>query len=203
MAGGSTRRRFLKRVAYSASGAIVAGAIALRFGRNGAASFYRRLVELPPAPVVEIEDAVSKALRAATATLLPSGIDENRYDDFFRHKSKNVLGYGRLYARFRDAADARARRLGAQSFEKADPNVRDKVLAVAGEVRDTINRGDRLGGARLAVFDREWLLFERYLVREILTLFSRTDAWLLSGYGPHPGVPRGLDLYTRAPGATE
>ena len=199
MRGGASRRHFLKLAAYGTGGIVLAGALAYRFGSNAAAGAYRRLVELPKTPVVEIEAPTLAALIAATETLLPDGIAEDRYRDFFRYKSQNVPGYGRLYARFGDAVDARARGEGAKDLASATKEVRERAIGKAHDVRETLNQGDRIGGLRLAVFDREWLLFERYVVREILTLFSRTDAWIMSGYGEPPGVPRGLELYPRAP----
>jgi hypothetical protein len=199
MAGGATRRRFLKLAVYGTGGVIFTGTLAYRFGKSAASSFYRRLVELQKAPVVEIEAATLAPLTTATAVLLPEGFDPDRYADFFRYKSANVPGYGRLYARFRDAADNDARKRGARDFASAPVEIRAQVIGRASDVRSTLNSGDRIGGLKLAVFDREWLLFERYIVREILTLFSRTDAWILAGYGDPPGVPRGLELYTKAP----
>jgi len=51
------------------------------------------------------------------------------------------------------------------------------------------------------LYDRSWIRFEQYVVREILALFVRTDGWVLLGYETWPGTPRGLDSYTQPPRA--
>src|SRR5262249_23919518 len=158
--------------------------------------WYRKLVELDRAqPVGAIGDAELASLRAATLALLGDRIDERRYEDFFRWKAANAAGYLPLYARFHAAVERAAKKRGAASYAAADASVKSAVLAPAARVREMINADDKVGGLRFALFDRDWLLFERYIVREVLTLFARTDAWLISGYGPHPGVPRGLEAY--------
>jgi hypothetical protein len=137
---------------------------------------------------------------AATVALVGDRIDERRYEDFFRWKAANAGGYCSVYRSFISALDNGARVHGAPGFAAAPPSVREKLIGRAADVRHMINTGDRIAGLRLALFDREWLLFERYVIREILTLFARTDAWLISGYGVYPGLPRGLDAYRRDPG---
>jgi hypothetical protein len=41
------------------------------------------------------------------------------------------------------------------------------------------------------------------VVREILDLYAATGAWRVLGFGPPPGLPRGLGAYTRAPEGAE
>jgi hypothetical protein len=200
MAG--TRRRFLKVLGVATGGVTLAGALAYRHARSRASEYYRRWVELPQeGDVGPIGDAELATLVAATQTLLVDGIELTRYEDFFRWHAENARGYRQLYARFTAAVDAEARALGASSFVKADPDTKKQILDKLAGVRRTINSDDKVGGLMLAVFDREWLLYERYVAREILTLFGRTDAWVLSGYGPPPGVPRGLFAYRQPPEA--
>jgi hypothetical protein len=190
----STRRRFLRRASIVVGGSVIAAAGAWRYARGAAADLYRRIVELPPGgDVAPIDPSELRALIAATKVLLVEGIDERRYEEFFRWKSENAPGYKALYARFRAAVDS------GGVFADAPLEQKRAILAKAKRVRDVINSDDKLGALSIAVFDRDWLQFERYIVREVLTLFARTDAWLLSGYGPHPGVPRGLEAYRAAP----
>lgn len=191
-----TRRSFLKIAAVAAGSAAVAGGVLYRYARGAAADFYRRLVELDKtAPVGALGDRELAALMAATRVLLVGGIDERRYEDFFRWKAANAEGYKNLYEQFRATVDGAA----GGDFAAAAIDRQKEVMAKAARVRQVINADDKVGGMRFALFDRDWLLFERYVVREILTLFARTDAWVLSGYGPHPGVPRGLEAYRHAP----
>jgi hypothetical protein len=61
------------------------------------------------------------------------------------------------------------------------------------------NPARRASRIHVIVFRRDWLRFEKYIVRQILALFSQTDGWVLLGYESWPGTPRGLESYTRAP----
>jgi hypothetical protein len=74
--------------------------------------------------------------------------------------------------------------------------MQQKVLEELPQVRSAQTRWHRV---RVAVFDREWLRFDQYIVRDILLLFLRTDAWTSLGYEAWPGTPRGLERYTQAP----
>jgi hypothetical protein len=195
-----TRRRFLRVLGIAAGGAAAAGAIAYRFAKGRAGEYYRRLVELPAeGELGAIGDAELEALMAATVSLVGREIDLARYEDFFRWHAEHALGYRRLYSSFTAAVDRAAREAGAPKFAGAPEAIQTAALSKAREVRVAINRDDKARALMFAMFDREWLLFERYVVREILTLFARTDAWVLSGYGAPPGLPRGLEAYRRAP----
>lgn len=194
-----SRRRFL-RVAGAVSGAaLAAGAGTWWAAKRSAAGFYRRLVELPPAAEGPLADRELGALMATTHALVGTEIDDERYADFFRWHAENVPGYRGLYARCASTLDERARAAGRRAFADCDPLIQKKILGRAHQVRDAINDNDRLKSLHLAIFDKDWFLYERYVVREILTLFARTDAWILAGYGQPPGVPRGLDAYREAP----
>lgn len=187
----------MKIVGIAAGGVTVAGALAYRHAKERASEYYRKFVELPDeGELGPVSDQVLSALMATTTALLVEGIDPNRYEDFFRWHAENARGYRRIYERFAASIDDAA---GAKGFVAADRATQKKVLDKIADVRRTINANDRTGALMLALFDREWLLYERYVVREILTLFGRTDAWVLSGYGPPPGVPRGLAMYKQPP----
>lgn len=197
----SNRRRFLQIAALAAGGTFAAGAVAWRYAMSSAASLYRRLVEMPrnSGRPGKLDDEDAKTLMAVTTALVGSNVDQNRYEDFFRWHAENAPGYREIYERFVRALDRAAARSGGARFSGASLEVQRAILVKAVEVRTMINLGDRTRGFRMALFDRDWLLFERYVVREILTLFARTDAWLLAGYGAHPGLPRGLDAYREPP----
>jgi hypothetical protein len=198
-----TRRSFLKVLGFAAGGAAIVGGVMFRHAKGAAADWYRKLVELDKdAPGGQLTDAEVQTLLAATRVLLVDGIEEQRYDDFFRWKAENAGGYLGLYRSFARALDEGAGDAGAKSFTAADAAIQKKVIGRAKEVRRMINDDDKVGGLRFALLDREWLLYERYIVREVLTLFAKTDAWLLSGYGSPPGVPRGLEAYLVKPEAT-
>lgn len=194
-----TRRRFLKILGIAAGSAIAVGAFAYRSAKIRAAEYYRKLVELPAAELGSIDDAALATLLTASLALLVDGIELDRYEDFFRWHAENAPGYLAVYRQFHETVDAAAKSKGAESFAQAPLEIRKNILEKAAQVRKTLNEDDKVGGLKLAMFEREWLLYERYIVREILTLFGRTDAWLLAGYGHPPGVPRGLDHYREPP----
>lgn len=183
-------------------GAAVTAALARRPLATAASARYRHLVELPKSPPEPLAAPVLDALNAVTAALVGEALDPMRYDDFFRWKAENAAGYGALYTRFARALDGEAQLAGAARFTSATEPQRLTALAKARGVRAMINTNDRVKGAWFMFFDRDWLLFERYVVREILTLFARTDAWVLAGYGQPPGVPRTIESYLVPPPGT-
>ena len=81
-------------------------------------------------------------------------------------------------------------------FVDCSRQMQQKILEELPQVRSANTRWHRV---RVAVLEREWLRFDQYIVRDILLLFLRTDAWTLLGYEAWPGTPRGLDRYTQAP----
>jgi hypothetical protein len=199
----TSRRRFLKVLAAATGGALALGGAAWSYARDRAATLYRRLAELPKeGPRGALTDHEVESLLAVTTAIVGTAaakIDAHRYEDFFRWHAENAAGYRQLYERFVKAIDREAMDMGEATFVASGADVRGRALCKAAEVREIINRGDRAAGFWMALFDRDWLLFERYVIREILTLFARTDAWIIAGYGPHPGVPRGLDTYKKPP----
>ena len=106
---------------------------------------------------------------------------------FFRWRSENLSGYRSLYERFAVVVDRAAKKSRKPDFASCDMEVRREIL-------------QRFTPSTYAlVFERDGLRFEKYIFRQILDLFSRTDAWILLGYESWPGTPRGLDTYTKAP----
>jgi hypothetical protein len=61
------------------------------------------------------------------------------------------------------------------------------------------NAASHLGKAQAGLFQRQWLIYDRYIIREIFDLFARTDAWVKLGYETWPGEHRGLYTYTQPP----
>jgi hypothetical protein len=136
------------------------------------------------------------ALLAATTALAGVPVQLAHYEDFFRWRAEHLPGYKALYEQFAAALAHRARRAVGCAFVDCSRQVQQKVL----DERPQLRSGDtRWQKARVAVLEREWLRFDQYIVRDILLLFMRTDAWTALGYENWPGTPRGLERYTRAP----
>jgi hypothetical protein len=135
-------------------------------------------------------------LLAATTALAGVPVQLAHYEDFFRWRADHLRGYKNLYEQFAAALARRARRSVGCDFVACHRQMQQKVL----EERPQLRSGDtRWHRARVAVLEREWLRFDRYIVHDILLLFLKTDAWTSLGYEAWPGLPRGLDRYTQAP----
>jgi hypothetical protein len=151
---------------------------------------------LEESPTGSLSPGALDTLLLATRALAGVPVQIAHYEDFFRWRAEHLPGYKALYEQFAAALDQRARRLVGCDFADCSQQMQQKVLEKLPQVRSAATRWDKV---RVAVLEREWLLFDQYIVRNILLLFYRTDAWTLLGYEAWPGTPRGLDRYTQAP----
>ena len=175
---------------------VLAGATAHLLTRSAAEFFYRRLTALPHGdPLGPLDDHTLAALMATTLVLLPAGIEPQRYEDCFRWRAEHLPGYKGIYDRFAATVDRAARQLGEAGFAHAAAPAERKVLEPLAEARAVLAERSRRAALRVTLLGRDWFVFERHIVRDLLALFARTDAWLLAGYPSHPGVARGLDAY--------
>jgi hypothetical protein len=196
-----SRRRFLRLSVVSAVGAttvLLAAYSAKTWLRAPLRTLYARLRSpgLEDAPTGPLSVGALDALLAATTALAGVPVQLAHYEDFFRWRAEHLPGYKALYEQFAAALARRARRSVGRAFVDCSRQVQQKVL----EERPQLRGGDsRWRRARVAVLEREWLRFDQYIVRDILLLFLRTDAWTSLGYEAWPGTPRGLERYTQAP----
>lgn len=160
-------------------------------------AFYHRLLSptLEDGVTGPLNPGALNGLLAATRALLAVPVQIARYEDFFRWRSENVRGYKTLYEQFAAAVELRARQSAGCDFLDCSLEIQRKILANLPQVNSAETRWDKL---RVSVLERDWVLFDRYIVREILLLFAKTDAWPLLGYEASPGTPRGLNRYTQA-----
>ena len=196
-----SRRGFLRLsvvVAVSAITALMAAQSAKAWLLAPFRALYHQLLSpsLEDAPTGPLSARALNALLVATRALAGVSVRIAHYEDFFRWRAENLLGYKALYEQFAAALDSRARRSVGCDFVDCSPRMQQKILEKVPQVRSANTRWDKV---RVSVLERDWLLFDRYIVRDILLLFSRTDAWTLLGYEAWPGTPRGLDRYTQAP----
>jgi hypothetical protein len=186
-----SRRKFLQIAGIGTIGAAT-GYPALRFSRPALRHW---LVEpdLPiGAAIGPLEEATLQVLQATTTALIDAPVEIGHYRDFFQWRSQNVPGYKRLYEQFA----ASVNEVAGAPF--ADGN----VVAQRGVLARCLRAGNpagHLGKAWAGLFDRQWLVYDRYIIREIFDLFARTDAWVKLGYETWPGEHRGLYTYTQAP----
>lgn len=192
-----SRRHFLQ-AAVTLAGLTLAGAFAAR--RWGAALKFRlywlltnpSLGDAPPGPVPE---GVVRALVAATQALVDTEIEPTHYATFFRWRAGTLRGYRALYERFGAALDRAATEAGDRDFVSCGMARRQAILRQI----DVTGAADRASRIYAMVFRRDSFRFEKYIFRQVLALFSQTDGWVLLGYESWPGIPRGLESYTKAP----
>jgi hypothetical protein len=161
-------------------------------------ALYARLLSpgLEDAPTGPLSAGALNTLLVMTGALVGVPMQIAHYEDFFRWRAENLRGYKALYEQFAAALNRRARRSVGCDFVDCGRQMQQKVLEELPQVRSAQTRWHRV---RVAVFEREWVRFDQYIVRDILLLFLRTDAWTSLGYEAWPGTPRGLERYTQAP----
>lgn len=195
-----SRRRFLQAVVLIA-GLLMTGALSVRHWGSGFwSSLKSQLRDLLANPTLldartgHLPEAVVNALLKTTQTLVDSEVVETtHYAAFFRWRAETLGGYHALYERFVATLDRAAKEAGARDFAACGVVRRRQILQQIDPTRDPVAR------IYAIVFRRDALRFEKYIFRQILTLFSQTDGWVLLGYESWPGTPRGLESYTKAP----
>jgi hypothetical protein len=197
-----SRRHFLQAVVLIA-GLMMAGALSVRRGRSALwSSLKSRLQELPNPPLADaptghLSEAVVDALLVTTQTLVDTAVETTHYAAFFRWRAETLGGYRALYERFAAALDRAAKEAGEPGFAACEMVRRRQIL----QQIDPTRASDPASRIYAIVFRRDSLRFEKYIVRQILALFSQTDGWVLLGYETWQGTPRGLESYTKAPGS--
>ena len=185
-----SRRQFL-RLSVVVTGGAVTALIAAQSAKAWflapfRALYYRLLSPgLEDAPTGPLSARTLNALLMATRALAGVPVQIAHYEDFFRWRAENLLGYKALYEQFAAALDSRARRSVGCDFIDCSPQMQQKILEKVPEVRSASTRWDKV---RVSVLERDWLLFDRYIVRDILLLFFE----LTPGprWGTKPGQAR-------------
>jgi hypothetical protein len=158
------------------------------------AFYYARTApNLQRTPTGPLSQQALQVLQATTLVLVDTPVEMSHYSTFFQWQSENLPGYRDLYEEFALTLNQAGRRAAQRPFAECDIAVKQNILT-----KVDLDRG-RWAALAKGVFDRNWLRFEMYIVRQILTLFVRTDGWVLLGYESWPGTPRGLDRYTKPP----
>ncbi len=189
----TSRRSFLKFFLAGTGGAVAA--YLGFFGPVRALYHWLSSPTLGDAPVGTLDASVLQTVLAATEALVENPIGKDHYVDFFQWRSAHLRGYKALYERFTTTVSRSARQSTGCDFATCDLATRLRILEKSFQVRGA----RRLYRLRAGVLDRDWVLFDKYIVEEILAFFGRTDAWVLAGYEAWPGTPRGLERYRRAP----
>lgn len=158
----------------------------------------KSLRELEQSPPGSIDQEVSDILvTSAVAILGIEALDLNRYKKFFQWHAENAPGYKAIYENFASSVKQKAQDIG-QDFNSAE---RSTQLEIIDRHRTTPNTmlPDKAQKATSTIFERENVLFENFILNNIVAYFARTDALKAMGYDSFMGVPRGLENYQLAP----
>ena len=150
---------------------------------------------LEDAPTGAISADGLRALLAAVRAIVLEPIDTGHYGAFFRWRAEHLPGHHALYERFRATVDGIARREEGLPFAQCAVASQRRILRPALDVRSEQTARSRPPRRD----EHDWGLFHRHIVREVLALFARTDAWILLGYEAWPGTARGFTRYVQAP----
>jgi hypothetical protein len=178
------------------AGLTLVGAFAAR--RWGAALKFRLYwlltnPSLGDAPQGPVPEGVVRALVAATQALVDTEIEPTHYATL-RWRAGTLRATeppGEPGA----ALDRAATEAGDRDFVSCGMARRQAILRQI----DVTGAADRASRIYAMVFRRDSFRFEKYIFRQVLVLFSQTDGWVLLGYESWPGIPRGLESYTKAP----
>lgn len=153
--------------------------------------YYRLDGDVPPG---SLGTTSLRTLMAVVDTLIGGAFERHHYEDYFDWHARTRPGYRGLYARSANMVDRLSSRVAGTEFADLGFEERRRLL-------DALLEFHGSGWRKVwnAVSNREVLLFDRYVVQPVLTLYRNTDAWIHLGYPAWPGQPRGLDRYTRAP----
>lgn len=189
-----TRRNLIKILAVTIGGAAI-GFTILKWQKKVIKRWL--MPNLKDGPTDTLEDGILQILLTATETIADVPIDTLHYENLFRWRSENLRGYNNLYNKFARALNSSAKRLTGKDFIGADRETQLRILDKTYQIRMSTGK---LNLVRYGIFERDWILFDRYIIRDILRLFIRTDAWIMLGYESWPGKVRGLRRYRVAPG---
>lgn len=198
----ASRRNFLKLLITATGGSLIGYGtfryLATRFPNQvWELSDWLITPDLDQTSTGPVSEAILQTLTVAVQSLLGMSLETtSHYADYFRWYAENRPGYKALYERFVATLDQSSEKLAGCNFINCDTSTHNKILEKAFQVRVSTSRIERM---RTNVFDRDWVLFDKYIVREIFNLFAKTDALILLGYDSWPGTPRGLDGYTELP----
>lgn len=207
-----TRRRFLT-YALAAAGAAGAGGLLTLMRRQSQPGWQAvdlgggiTRLELPPLDQESgaLEPSALAALMAVVDVFVEGRGAVDHYRTYLTWRAQNLPGYRSLYESFSAGLQGTAREGFSADFAELDRDTR----------RDMLQRGLGLPlpdspltetliatetAAALTDADVLWLCFDRYIIAELVTLYIKTNAWLMLGYDGWPSQARGLERYVQPP----
>jgi len=191
-----TRRRFvlgmLGLLAVSGLGLGIAHWQPLRRVRE---RYYDLEVDVPPGP---LDEETRATLLAVVTAFLGEPLVLAHYEQFLSWRAANLPGQRGLYQRVAGLLDGASQRANGCALRVCDPEARERLLGDL--LRFRRSRPRRLAAV---LTRRDLLLLDVHVLRPVLRLFARTDAWVRLGYRAWRGTPRGLEAYRRVPAVLE
>ena len=178
------------------SGAAVRDALRSAPALEPVRAAFRGLVSpsLPPRPAGPLSEDAAGALVATAEAFAGVPVERRHYEALFRWRAEQWPGHRVLYERFAATVNRAARRLHGRDFAGCAGPERLAIVEPVFRVRAAKSRWARL---RAGLLRRDWVLFDRHIMRPIAVMFALTDAWRAAGYESWRGTPRGLERYTR------
>lgn len=155
---------------------------------------FRAFHELEPEGTT-LENETLETLVSASESLIGMPIKKNHYSLYFKWRAENLQGYAGVYRKLVSRIRERSVKLFGKSFQSCSEGERSEIIRSLRNYSGT----DSLRYKFSALVVGEYYLFEKRVFREILELFSRTDAFVHLGYRSWPGKVRGLHEYQRHP----
>jgi hypothetical protein len=140
-----------------------------------------------------LSDSTTRTLLGAVEALVGGSVETVHYEIFFGWRAEHLRGTRDLYDKFVATLDKIGRKSHRRSFLECDLEARQQMLK-------KFTLSSQLSKFQRTIFFREDLLFYNHIIKEILKLYSRTDAWIDIGYENWPGQARGFEYYQRAVG---
>lgn len=189
-----SRRRALTVLAGATAGAVGVSVVfrdrarnALRWLRDAGREV--AAVSLPDADPGALTPEAQAVLLALTPALVDRDLDADPYLEFFRFRAESIPGYRAIYESFARDITPLVQRSTGVSFAAATFEERRTALRELGLTPE------RMAVTLRAVTHRSLARYDHFVIREVLSFFSATDAWILAGYGARPGQPRTLSHY--------
>lgn len=147
--------------------------------------------KLPP----DMSDIIPSLMAATEALFINYDIEPTHYEAFFRYRAASADGYLALYEHFVSTLDSDAQNMNQSTFLDSDTTTQRTILDAG--LNHIINNDFQDASGNILTDAPTWEHYARFFLREALTLFMFTDAWIAIGYDGWPGRARGLDLYRK------
>jgi len=183
-----SRRKFLKgSIAFLGSALLMYALVKgrLRYLLNQLINNDIKIQAFSPAPLNQHD---LDTLLAVTQTLVDTNIEKSHYEIYFEWRASNISGYSKLYKDFVIQVDQKAQKHQNKKFKDLNSMQQKDILSI-------ILPNNLVEQFVKKLFNNDQLIYYNFIAKEILTLFSRTDAWILLGYKHWPGQARGFDEY--------